>query len=73
MTGITLDDMIAEIRRELRTRELTYASAIKRGALSETAAQRQNARLSAALSVLTGLREIIEITAGRGPEPPLAA
>ena len=71
--GITLDDMIAELRRELRHREMTYASAVARGALSDAAAKRQYARLRAALTVLTALRDIITISGGRDPEPPLAA
>jgi hypothetical protein len=51
---ISLKDMIAELRRELRHRRTVYPSLIKRGALSEAAADRQNARLQAVLDVLVG-------------------
>jgi hypothetical protein len=46
------------IRRELRYRQITYPSLIKRGALTEAAADRQNARLQATLDVLVSLEEI---------------
>jgi hypothetical protein len=55
---ILIKDMIAELRRELRHRQITYPSLIKRGALTEAAADRQNARLLAALDVLVSLEEI---------------
>ena len=55
---ISLKDMIAELRRELRHRQITYPSLIKRGELTEVAADRQNARLHAALDVLVSLEEI---------------
>ena len=54
---IPLKDMIAELRRELRYRQIIYPGLIKRGALTETAADRQNARLKAALDVLVSLEE----------------
>jgi hypothetical protein len=49
---ISLEDMIAELRRELRYRQIIYPGLIKRGALTEASADRQNARLQAALDVL---------------------
>jgi hypothetical protein len=55
---IALKDMIAELRRELRHRKIIYPSLIKRGALTEASADRQNARLEAALDVLVSLEEI---------------
>ena len=55
---ISLKDIIAELRRELRHRQVTYPSLIKRGALTEAAADRQNARLEATLGVLVSLEEI---------------
>jgi hypothetical protein len=55
---IALKDMIAELRRELRHRQIIYPSLIKRGALTEASADRQNARLEAALDVLVSLEEI---------------
>jgi hypothetical protein len=54
---ISLKDMIAELRRELRHRQITYPSLIKRGALTEALADRQNARLQAALDVLVSLED----------------
>ena len=42
---IALKDMIAELRRELRHRRTVYPSMVKRGALTEASADRQNARL----------------------------
>jgi hypothetical protein len=56
--AISLKDMIAELRRELRHRQTIYPTLIKRGALTEAAADRQNARLQAALDVLVSLEEI---------------
>jgi hypothetical protein len=56
-TTISLTDMIAELRRELRYRQINYPSLIKRGALTEAAAERQKARLQA-LGVLVSLEEI---------------
>lgn len=56
--AISRNDMIAELRRELRYRQINYPSLIKRGALTEAAADRQNARLQAALDVLVSLEEI---------------
>jgi hypothetical protein len=56
--AILRKDMIAELRRELRYRQIIYPSLIKRGALTEAAADRQNARLQAALDVLVSLEEI---------------
>jgi hypothetical protein len=56
--AISRKDMIAELRRELRYRQITYPSLIKRGALTEAAADRQNARLQAVLDVLVSLEEI---------------
>jgi hypothetical protein len=56
--AISRNDMIAELRRELRYRQIIYPSLIKRGALTEAAAGRQNARLQAALAVLVSLEEI---------------
>ena len=56
--AISLKDMIAELRRELRHRQTIYPSLIKRGALTDVSADRQNARLQAALDVLVGLEEI---------------
>jgi hypothetical protein len=55
---ISLKDMIAELRRELRYRQIIYPSLIKRGALTKAAAGRQKARLQAALYVLASLEEI---------------
>jgi hypothetical protein len=55
---ISLRDMIAELRRELRYRQINYPSLIKRGALTEAAADRQKARLQAALDVLVSLEDI---------------
>jgi hypothetical protein len=55
---ISRKDMIAELRRELRYRQTVYPSLIKRGALTEATADRQNARLQAALNVLVSLEEI---------------
>jgi hypothetical protein len=55
---ISFKDMIAELRRELRHRQIIYPSLIKRGALTGTAADRQNAPLQAALDVLVSLEEI---------------
>jgi hypothetical protein len=55
---IRLQDMIAELRRELRRRQISYPTLIKRGALTEAAANRQNARLQAILDVLVNLEEI---------------
>jgi len=52
---ISLKDMIAELRRELRHRQIIYPSLIKRGALTEASADRQNARLQAARDVLVSL------------------
>jgi hypothetical protein len=56
-TRISLKDMIAELRRELRHRQVIYPTLIKRGALTKAAADRQNARLEAALDVLVSLEE----------------
>ena len=56
--AISLKDMIAELRREVRYRQITYPGLIKRGALTEAAADRQNARLNAALDVLANLEEV---------------
>jgi hypothetical protein len=56
--AISHKDMIAELRRELRYRQIAYPSLIKRGALTEEAANRQNARLQAALDVLASRGEI---------------
>ena len=56
--AIPFKDMIAELRRELRYRQIIYPGLIKRGALTETAADRQNARLNAALDVLVSLEEV---------------
>ena len=56
--AISLKDMIAELRRELRYRQVTYPGLIKRGVLTEAAADRQNARLNAALDVLVSLEDI---------------
>jgi hypothetical protein len=53
--AISLQDMIAELRRELRHRQIIYPSLIKRGALTDASADRQNARLQAALDVLVSL------------------
>jgi hypothetical protein len=55
---ISLKDMIAELRRELRYRQIIYPSLIKRGALTEAAADRQYARLQAVLDVLVRLEEV---------------
>jgi hypothetical protein len=55
--AISLKDMIAELRRELRYRQITYPGLIKRGALTEAAADRQSARLNAALGVLANLEK----------------
>ena len=52
---ISLNEMIAELRRELRYRQIIYPSLIKRGALTEGAADRQKARLQAAMDVLVSL------------------
>ena len=52
--AIPLQDIIAELRRELRYRQIIYPGLIKRGALTEASADRQNARLRAALDVLVG-------------------
>jgi hypothetical protein len=56
--AISHKDMIAELRRELRYRQIAYPSLIKRGALTQAAADRQKARLQAALDVLVSLDEI---------------
>jgi hypothetical protein len=56
--AISRKDMIAELRRELRYRQTIYPSLIKRGALTKAAADRQNARLQAALDVLVSPEEI---------------
>jgi hypothetical protein len=45
----------AELRRELRHRQIIYPSLIKRGALTDASVDRQNARLQAALDVLVSL------------------
>jgi hypothetical protein len=55
---ISFQDMIAELRRELRHRKIIYPSLIKRGALTGTAADRQNARLQGALDLLVSLDDI---------------
>ena len=70
--AILLQDMIAELRRELRYRQIIYPSLIKRGALTDASADRQNARLQAALDVLVSLDEIV--VASEDPErvPPEA-
>jgi hypothetical protein len=54
---ISLKDMIAELRRELRHRQVVYPSLFKRGGLTQEAADRQNARLRAAVDVLVSLAE----------------
>jgi hypothetical protein len=64
---ISLKDMIAELRRELRHRQIIYPSLIKRDALSEASADRQNARLEAALDVLVSLEEIDADPEDRAP------
>ena len=56
--AISLQDMIAELRREVRHRQGTYPDLIKGGALTEAAADRQSTRLQAALDVLVSLEEI---------------
>jgi hypothetical protein len=56
--AISLKDMIAELRRELRYRQIIYPGLIKRGALTEAASDRQNARLKSALDVLVSLEEV---------------
>ena len=56
--AISHKDMIAEMRRELLYRQIAYPSLIKRGALTQAAADRQKARLQAALDVLVSLDEI---------------
>jgi len=56
--AISLQDMIAELRREVRHRQSTYPDLIKGGALTEAAADRQSTRLQAALDVLVSLEEI---------------
>ena len=56
--AISLKDMVAELRRELRHRQTIYPSLIKRGALTDASADRQNTRLQAALDVLASLDEI---------------
>jgi hypothetical protein len=55
---ISFKDMIAELRRELRHRQIIYPGLIKRGALTGIAADRQNARLQAALDALVSLEGI---------------
>jgi hypothetical protein len=64
---IALKDMIAELRRELRHRQVIYPSLIKRDALTEASADRQNARLEAALDVLVSLEEIDADPEDRAP------
>jgi hypothetical protein len=64
---IALKDMIAELRRELRHRQIIYPSLIKRDALTEASADRQNARLEAALDVLVSLEEIDADPEDRAP------
>jgi hypothetical protein len=64
---IQLQDMIAELRRELRHRQIIYPSLIKRGALTEASADRQKARLQAALDVLVSLEEIDADPEDRAP------
>jgi hypothetical protein len=64
---ISLKDMIAELRRELRHRQIIYPSLIKRDALTEASADRQNARLEAALDVLVSLEEIDADPEDRAP------
>jgi hypothetical protein len=54
---ISLKDMIAELRRELRHRQIIYPSL----------ADRQNARLEAALDVLVSLEEIDADPEDRAP------
>jgi hypothetical protein len=58
---ISLQDMIAELRRELRYRQIIYPSLIKRGALAEAAADRQYARLQAVLDVLVSLEDATQL------------
>ena len=56
--AISRKDMIAELRRERRYRQIIYPTLVKRGALTEAAADRQYVRLQAALDVLASLEEI---------------
>ena len=55
----SLQDMIAELRRELRYRQIIYPSLIKRGALTDASADRQTTRLQAALEVLASTRSTL--------------
>jgi hypothetical protein len=76
--GVTLEEMIVEIRRELTVRRLVYPDMIGRKQ-STPLTQRQDARLRAALDVLVGLADLVATvprdgdTADPDPEPPEAA
>jgi hypothetical protein len=66
----TLADMIAEVRRELRLREVAYPRMVQRGVLTGPAAARQVARMEAVLVTLQGIEAMMPT---REPEPPEAA
>jgi hypothetical protein len=52
---ITLDDMIAELRRELRVRLKVYPKLVRDGRLTQTKAQRQVSMLEATIDKLEAL------------------
>jgi hypothetical protein len=76
--GITLEEMIVELRREITVRRLVYPEMIGRKQTTPLT-QKQDARLRAALDVLVGLAELVATvprdgdTADADPEPPEAA
>lgn len=53
----TLDDQIAELKRELSMRATAYPRFIAAKKLTHEAAARQTARMKAALSTLMGLQQ----------------
>jgi hypothetical protein len=67
---ISLKDMIAELRRVLRHRQVVYPSLIRRGGLTQAAADRQNARLRAAMDLLVSLETPTGACRGHGITPP---
>jgi hypothetical protein len=56
-TAVTIDDMKAEIRRELAMRRKVYSRWVDNGTMVEADAGRQVARLSAALQLIEELQE----------------
>ena len=67
--AVSIADMIAEVRRELRLREVAYPRMVTRGILTGKAADRQVARLKAVLKVL---EDIAELDADPDPPPEAA-